>query len=478
MSVPQLPVRSAGPDAAPAKSPALSRKTMFTWASGALLDQWGIHGFKITANQILNLVLGVSPVTVGFVTMLGQLWEAATDAVTGSLSDNTRHRWGRRRPWILAGALGCAAVFPFVWRLPANLSSGGQAAWLTASILVFYTFFSCFTVPYHAFGYELAPNYHDKTRMMAMRMIFALPAIFAVNLIFPFLQTGWLGAPAQGVRILAWGFGVVFAATAIWPALLLREPARPVAAQAAPKVSLAAGMRTVFGNRAAAVILAISFIGGPAVTTVSILGTYVTIYHSFHGEARAATWVLTVNGLVAVTFTLIASWLVPPFARRVSKKPALQWLLALGLLASLLKWVAFNPVWPMAQVMVLPLMQIAAVGLTLLAESMLADASDEEEYRSGRRIAGNFSAAYAWVNKAGFALASGLSGVVLAATGFEVSRGASQPEGTVTAIRLLFALGPAVLFTLCWFLLRYYPLTEARMAEVHRAAKTPASQST
>ncbi len=455
-------------DSAARPPPVLSRRVMVTWAVGAPLDQWGMHGFKITANQVLNLVLGVSPVVVGFVTMFGQLWEAVTDVVIGHLSDNSRHRWGRRRPWILAGALGCSVVFPLTWLLPAGMSDAMQFLWLMTAVAAFYTFFSFFTVPFHALGYELAPTYHDKTRLMAMRMIFAIPAIFAVNLLYPFLQTGWLGSPRESVHAVAWVFGGLFLLTATIPALFCREPPVRSGNAGPPKVSLRAGMRAVFGSRAGRIVLAVSIIGGPAVTTVSILGTYVTVYHSFHGDAKAATWVLTVNGLVGGAFALIASWIVPWLSRRMSKRPALQWLLVLGLGASGLKWVAFNPIWPMAQVLVLPLMLIAAVGLTLLSESMLADASDYEEFSTGRQIAGNFSATFAWVNKAGYALASGLSGVLLAWTGFDVARGAAQPEGTVFMIRILFTAGPAVLFLIGWFLLRRYPLTEERMAEVHR----------
>ena len=67
---------------------------------------------------VLNLGLGMNPALVGLVAALPRLTDAITDPLMGYISDNTKSRWGRRRPYIFVGAIAAGIIYALLWQLP------------------------------------------------------------------------------------------------------------------------------------------------------------------------------------------------------------------------------------------------------------------------------------------------------------------------------------------------------------------------
>ena len=78
---------------------------------------------------VLNLGLGMNPALVGLLGALPRLTDALTDPLMGYISDNTRSRWGRRRPYIFCGAIAVGIVFAMLWQLPAGKSEAFYFWW-------------------------------------------------------------------------------------------------------------------------------------------------------------------------------------------------------------------------------------------------------------------------------------------------------------------------------------------------------------
>ena len=229
------PVAATPPPAPAAK---LSLRQLCAYGTGGVLYEWGLFGVKNTANQVLNIVLGMNPAAMGTVMALGRLWDAFIDPLMGSVSDNFRSRWGRRRPLIAAGAIGCGIFFPLIWWLPLGAGATLQVAWLLAATLLFYSAFAVFVVPYQALGYELTPDYHEKTRLFSFRQGLGAFTGLAVAWVFPLIQSGWLGTPGESVRWLALLVGVLIILAGITPALFVRESAVVVPVRTQRKVPL------------------------------------------------------------------------------------------------------------------------------------------------------------------------------------------------------------------------------------------------
>src|SRR5690606_8121132 len=131
-------------------------------------------------------VVGLDPWLAGIALTLGRLWDAVSDPLMGEISDRTRSRLGRRRPYLLFGALPLALAYVALWVPPIGWSQGALFVYLAVTDVVFNTAITVVMIPYTSLGAELATDYHERTKVAAIRMLF--------------YQVGWF-VGAVGVRI-------------------------------------------------------------------------------------------------------------------------------------------------------------------------------------------------------------------------------------------------------------------------------------
>jgi GPH family glycoside/pentoside/hexuronide:cation symporter len=138
----------------------------------------GTVGVSIMLNAVtsyypafLSTVLGQSPEVAGYLMMASKLYDAVVDVLIGTWSDATRSRWGRRRPFLLAGAL-CSAVAFFMLFAPPVLSQTALILYMIAAQMLYSTAYSLFNVPYMAMPAELTHGYHERTRLLSFRTVF------------------------------------------------------------------------------------------------------------------------------------------------------------------------------------------------------------------------------------------------------------------------------------------------------------------
>ncbi|HEY0946669.1 MAG TPA: MFS transporter, partial [Opitutaceae bacterium] len=448
-------------------STALPWRTRLAYGFGGILDQWGIFGTKSTANVVFNVVLGVSPVTIGVVLAVARLWDAFADPLMGSISDNARTRWGRRKPFVVIGAILCGLTFPIVWMLPLSLGAQGQFLWLLLSLLVFYCAFTVFTVPYHAMGYELATGYHEKTSLFAVRTFIAQTVSIIMAWTFPILQSGWLGDPVRSVHTLGWIIGGVILVFGVLPGLFVPVERAPAASRQ-PALGFIESLRIAARSRLLLLVLTIASISLVGLNMVNLLGNYITIYYVFGGDPTAAAPLVALTGSLWALLSMLLSPVVAWFSRRVGKRAAFAWLLGCALIGTLSKWWLYTPEHPYWQLGVIVLLTPGTLSLWLISESMVADVCEYDRLRTGRRTEGVYSALYAWLLKGGIALALLIANLILQFSGFDVARGADQSPETILWLRALFAFVPAVSLLVSLVLLSFYRLDEATMNDVHR----------
>jgi GPH family glycoside/pentoside/hexuronide:cation symporter len=426
-----------------------------------------MHGVKNLANPIFNLVLGVSPATIGIIMAAARLWDAFTDPVMGGITDNARTKWGRRRPFIAAGAIAAGVVFPLWWWMPPAWDEGARHLWLWVTSFAFYTAFTVFSVPYHALGYELAPNYADKTRLLGVRTIFTTITGLGVGWIFALTQSGWLGTPQESVRVLAIAIGVIIAATGLLPALFVREIAAPELQRQA-KTPLIQALKIALPSRPFWILIGAATCTILGLNMVNVLGLYVGVYYVFGGDMKSATIVGGFGHTLHCVCVIVSTPLIVKLASRVGKRNALLGCLGLALVASFAKWWLFTPAHPWWQLGVTALMAPPLAGLWMLSESMVADVSEYESLRTHVRLEGVFGALYAWTLKTGLTLGVFLSGLIVVGSGFDVAKAGGQSPETLFWLRFLFAAVPAVAITVAIILLRRFPLGAVEMADVRR----------
>ena len=145
-------------------------------------------------------------------------------------------------------------------------------------------------MPYHALAYEIAPDYHEKTKLLGVRMIFSTVSMFGVAWIFPFTQAGWFGSPENSVRVLAIIVALVVLVSGLLPALLMKENAKEIAAvKRQRQVPLREGLGIAMRSGPFVRLLFAAGLTVVGLNMINALGTYVNVYHVHGGDARAAS---------------------------------------------------------------------------------------------------------------------------------------------------------------------------------------------
>ncbi len=428
---------------------------------------------------VLNLGLGMNPALVGLLGALPRITDALTDPMMGYISDTTRSRWGRRRPYIFGGALAAGLIFALLWQLPENRSESFYFWFFLTGSIVFYLAYTVFATPWVALGYELTPDYHERTRLMGVQnFIGQLAYLVSPWFLWIMSNTAWFPNQLAGAKGLAIGIGVVTAGIGIIPALVLRERfvhAADALANATEGrlAALRRNLREFFRGFATTVrsgsflkLCAATFLVFNGFIMISSFQTYVIIYYVFSGDQEAGARYAGYAGTLGAASTFAVIFLVTALSTRVGKRQAFFVSTGLSIVGYALKWFCYDPERPLLLLLPVPLMAFGLGGLFTLMGAMIADVCDADELETHQRREGMFGSIYWWVVKLGMAAALAAGGFLLNATGFDVALGGEQAARTITLMRLFDAGIPVVTSALAIWAVARYPITEARAREV------------
>ena len=440
---------------------------------GSACDMWGHWLYPSMAYPIFNLHLGVPPHLVGVVLMLNRLADALSDPLFGWLSDNARTRFGRRRPFILVGAILSGLALPLLF-MASPAWTPTQVFWfMLSSALLYVPLMSCFNLPYQSLGAELTPDYNERTSVRSFKGALQKVSELALYFALPFTTLAWFNDPATGksdpllgARVFCAGLGVLMIAVGVIIFFGVKERYyAQVAARRQEPVRLRESFYETLRCAPFRLQLVMSLAFAMGTSMVSALGYYATVYVVSLGDKVAGNWW---NARMGVAY-MAGGFLAAPFfaflARRLGKHRAAMVAVGAGFAAFGGTWWLYTPAYPWLQVLASGGIGFASGGFWMLLPAMGADIMDYDELATGKRREGAFSACGSWIVKAGMSVGAGAAGFILAATGFDEKLGAQSAQ-TLLLIRVMLAAIPvAGLAIALWALLRY-PLTVARVAEI------------
>ncbi len=431
---------------------------------------------------VLNLGLGMNPALVGLLGALPRLTDAFTDPLMGFISDNTRSRWGRRRPWIFGGAIAAGLLFALLWQLPGGQSESFYFVWFLLGSILFYMGYTVFATPWVALGYELTPDYHERTRLMGTQNFIGQLA-YVVSPWFLWIMNSGKFFPDQvsGAAGLAVVVAVVAMGLGILPAVFLRERMKDLAASETNEVhkGTSAGLKrnlveffqgfgVTMSNGPFLKLCAATFLVFNGFILIASFQFYVIIYYVFRGDqvegAKYAGWAGTVGAVSTFAVVAFVTWL----STRIGKRRAFFLSTGLSILGYGLKWICYNPDLPWLLIVPAPLMAFGLGGLFTLMPSMIADVVDTDELKTHRRREGMFGSIFWWTVKLGLAAALAGGGYLLNATGFDVALEGNQGAHTIFLMRLFDAGIPMLASAIAIWAVVRYPITEARAGEVRQ----------
>ena len=136
---------------------------------GSILDMWGHWLYPSLAFQVFNIFLHVAPGLISTVQMIKIFIDAGSDAIFGWISDNTRTRYGRRRPFILVGGILAGIGLPLMFAVGRGWTDTQYFIFMLVSMVIYVPVMSCFNMPWNSLGAEMTPDYHERTTVMAIR---------------------------------------------------------------------------------------------------------------------------------------------------------------------------------------------------------------------------------------------------------------------------------------------------------------------
>ncbi len=428
---------------------------------------------------VLNLGLGMNPALVGLLGALPRITDALTDPLMGYISDNTNSRWGRRRPYIFGGAIASGLIFAALWQLPLGKSEDFYFWYFLIGSIVFYLAYTVFATPWVALGYELTPDYHERTRLMGVQNFIGQLA-YLVSPWFLWIMTykPWFDDQVAGAAGLAWGIAIVTIAVGVMPAIFLRErfvhaaadPNKPaesrVAALGRNLREFFKGFGTTLRSKPFIKLCIATFLVFNGFIMISSFQLYVIIYYVFGGDQEAGARYAGYAGTLGAASTFGVIFLVTWLSTRIGKRKAFFVSTGISIVGYGLKWFCYNPDHPALLLLPAPLQAFGLAGLFTLMGSMIADVVDVDELETHQRREGMFGSIYWWVVKLGMAAALAGGGFLLNATGFDVAMAGGQTPRTIVLMRLCDTLIPMITSALAIWAVASYPITEQKAHEV------------
>jgi len=380
-----------------------------------------------------NISLGLSAFWLGAILIVPRLWDALSDPFIGHLSDNTRTRWGRRRPYLLIGGILVAVFFVVIWWIPKGdmvrtwfPSDTGfqwfQLGYILFSLLLFFTAVNLFEIPHGALGMEMTTDYHERTRLFSAKSfvgnLFAMgtPWLFALASMEIFKGPG--GNEADGMRYVSLMIAAFLIPLSFWWFFKLREPGFEKAASH-EKTPFWKDMKRTAGNRNFIMLTLTIFTLAMGFNFVQLLGSYIPIFYVFGGDKVAGAYLLGLNGMIwAITGVLAVfplNWISP----KLGKRNTLTIAILLMCLAQLSKIGCYNPLYPYLIIIPTMLLSTGMLFFFTLGSSMVGDICDEDELKTGYRAEGSYYSVFWWFIKMGSALASFVAGALIVFTMFD-----------------------------------------------------------
>jgi sugar (glycoside-pentoside-hexuronide) transporter len=436
-------------------APRLGPLRKSVYASGDFTLTLALSALSLVyAQYFLVQVADLRPLLAGTIPLVGRTIDACFDPLMGRISDRTRWRAGRRRPWFLLGALPYGLFFAAMWQDAPFDSTAARFLYYAATYTLMNLASSVLTVPYVAIQPEMALDYDERTSLNTYRTVGAVLGIFAAVTLTPAAEA--LGGGAPGFARAGALFGVMVALP--WLAVFAASFERPGFRDRPSESRFRESIAQTFRHRSFVRLTGIYIMGRIA---MDLVGALLILYMTYW-IGRPQDFTLVMALFLGTVLLALPGWLAVSRGREKSSvfvAGSLLWMtLSVGL-------AGFDPESPRWLLWVyVPLVAIGFAVVDVMPWSMLGEAIDEDELASGERREGLYNGMFAFLRKLGGAIGVFLVLGLLDLLGYE--KGQAQTETARQGIRWMAALAPAPFLAIGVWLARGYPLTRARHAEV------------
>ena len=446
----------------------------FIYGLAGPVDVLSVWVLVSIAYQVFQMELKMTFNQVAIILMSLRLWDGVADPVMGWISDNTRTRWGRRRPYIVIGGILCGLTYPLIWWFPRDLSQTQIMLWVIGFGIVFYTCFTIWAMPYQSLLMEMTPDYNERTRVTSIRSIFqTLAGLFNgfcwMLSLLPIFYVNGHPSPINGMRYISLGIGALLLILAPLPGLFVKERYyESDLVKKQEKLSLFHSLKESFSCGAFVILCAITVLFLLGTSIFDSYGRYVGTYYVLGGDWSSASkfvaWGTIIYTAVSLVMIQVYRWL----SERIGKNKCLLISMLLVLFSVSITWWTNDPAHPWWMLINSFFIGAGYAGIWLMIPSMQVDVVDYDELKTGERREGSFASIFSWVLKISFCLGFMLSGPLLTMTGFHEDLAGEALEQALFRMRIGYIVLPVGALLIALVLLKLFPLTHERLMDIRK----------
>jgi len=435
----------------------LKRGEIIAFGTGDLFGGGGQLVINFFYLIFLTDIVKLNPGLAGVIVLISRIWDAVSDPLMGIISDNTKSRFGRRRPYILVGSIGIIIAFIMLWW---PVSFGSQAATF-AYVLFAYLFYSTIStiimVPYSSMSSELSMDYKERNTVNGTRLFFSQLASL-ICAVLPMEIVKMASNIETGYILLGIVFGVFFAIPLFLIFFICRERAPMTHTQS--KFSLKTFVAP-FKIRSFRILIMIYMLAFFSMDVISSIFAYYMKY--FLKRPDELNYVLGTMLIMQIAFLPVVVMLANKIGKaKVFVLSASVWIGGAALLGF------FAPSWPGFSIYVIgAIIGIGLCGCVVMPWTMFPDVTDVGELYFGERKSGSFSGIMTFIRKSSSAFGIFLVSQMLNIAGYikpDTIDGKEvlyeQPESLITALKIIVFAIPVVLLIITIFIARKYPITK------------------
>ena len=403
----------------------------------------------------LTDVAHLNPALAGVTIIIGGIWDAINDPLIGWLSDRTRTRWGRRRPYLLFGAVPYGVTFALMWWVPPIEGQVLLSLYFAMIYILFDTAVTFVSCPYDALVPELTLDYDERTTITTYRAFFSiltgLLAAVGFGLVLDSVSSIRFAFLGMGTTL-----GIIFVPTILIAFFGTRERK---SFQKKPAASFRESIKSVLNNRPWRYSLGMHILSWVPVNIASAVFVYFLVYWIDMSPGRASMVQGVILGSSALSLPLILA-----LGRYWEKRTAYMASITSWLMVMLGILLVPQGAKPMAYVIAI-LVGPGIAAAHALPRAMSADTLDVDQIQSGLRQEGIYAGIEVFARKISTKVVLATVGPILALSGY-VRNAATQSPSALLAIRLLIAVVPAVILFMGVILAWKYPLNRETHREV------------
>ncbi len=395
----------------------------------------------------------ILPALAGNALLIGKFWDAVNDPLFGWMTDRTKSRFGKRRVYMLFGAVPLGISIALLWFVP-TAEKVLAFIWIAATFILFDTLWTLTNVPYYALTSELTDDYDERSSLTTVRMVMAVPAYLVGAALTPMI-VGMFALQRTGYAWIGIIYGALAALALILSALGIKE--RKLKTEVVPEANPFKSLGKALRNKPFLWLCVVYFVVNISFAFIKTLMAY---YLEYNLLMKAETTIVMGLMLVCVTIALpFWQWV----SRRLDKGPA--YAIGTGIGASAVILTFFLPHGPNNLIYVIA--ALAGFGFSsqwIFPWAMVADVADYDRLDTGEQRSGMYYGVWGLATKISEALALASVGWIL--TGFKYVPNIPQQTPTLLGIRLFFGLIPALFIFIAIPFLVKYPITRKNHAVV------------